>query len=117
MLRGFCTWLVICPKLAGLVMSRPGAPQLAWFRALKNSDRNMRYFVSVNMNFFEIEASKLKKLGARRIPTPELPSSPGAEIPKEQVPLSTPAAQKLAALFTGPKKASTVCVPVTVNGR
>jgi hypothetical protein len=83
MFRAFCTWPVIWPKLVGLVISRPGGPQLAWLNALK-------------------------KLGARSTPTPALPSEPTAGTPNAQEPLSTPAAQKLAAV-TGPKNWSTVC--------
>src|SRR5580704_17779111 len=100
MFRAFCTCPVIWPKLVGLVISRPGGPQLAWLKALKNSVRNWRYLDSVKLKFLPTEASKLKKLGARKVPTPADPSVPTAGMPKAQVPLSTPAAQKFEAVTT-----------------
>ena len=59
-------------------MSRPGAPQLTWLNALNSSTRKSRYCFSVTWNFFPTDASKLKKLGARRVPTPTFPSVPSA---------------------------------------
>src|SRR5262245_34598580 len=83
---------------------------------LNISIRNIRYLDSISGNFLPIERSILKKLGARRVPTPALPNSPTDRMPNAPVPVRPPDAQNAQAQWFEPKNASTVC-DVIVNGQ